>query len=541
MFYKFVSILLITTLFYSCNDDNIKTSNTEELNLIDYYKLKKVKGLNIDSLYNVSSLLSDDTIKVNELLNTYKLTINHRPIRLDILNKALRLSRDLNYVTGIANCLKDKGLYYRYNHEYIKAIKYHKEALDYYKRSWDTRSRIKNLNSLGVAYRRINVEDEAIKYYFRALRLSEKEEHSKSMAIALNGIGNAYVILKEYDNAIKYFKLSLNFEKLINSVRGTGYDYSNLGEAYMYKEEYDTSFYYHRKALEVANKLNIENDKAIIYSSIGLMYQHKGDLDFALKYYLDAIPTLEKYKSKRLLSFSLINVGEIYKDKGDYKKADSYINKGLLMSESISSKDNIVSGYDALSRLNESTGDYKTALGNYKQMVIFRDSIFNIKSDYNVAAMNIKYETKKKDDKIERLSLEGKVQQSKIVIQFLVIAILFVLALFFVLYNRIRVKNQNLVLKNMRHQIEDHLVQISSLKKKDVTENSDVLCINKGDYELSLREEEVLLLIAQGLKNQEIADKMFVSLSTIKTHTKNIFEKMDVRNRIEAANKANAL
>jgi len=47
--------------------------------------------------------------------------------------------------------------------------------------------------------------------------------------------------------------------------------------------------------------------------------------------------------------------------------------------------------------------------------------------------------------------------------------------------------------------------------------------------------------ITHGFKNQEIADKMFVSLSTIKTHTKNIFEKLDVRNRIEAVRKAHII
>lgn len=57
---------------------------------------------------------------------------------------------------------------------------------------------------------------------------------------------------------------------------------------------------------------------------------------------------------------------------------------------------------------------------------------------------------------------------------------------------------------------------------------------------LSKREIEVLEFMAAGLSNQEIADKMFVSLNTIKTHTSNIFSKLDVKRRtaaIEAARK----
>ncbi|RZJ48668.1 MAG: response regulator transcription factor, partial [Flavobacterium sp.] len=51
---------------------------------------------------------------------------------------------------------------------------------------------------------------------------------------------------------------------------------------------------------------------------------------------------------------------------------------------------------------------------------------------------------------------------------------------------------------------------------------------------LSDREIEVLELMANGLSNQEIADKLFISLNTIKTHISRIFEKMDVKRRTQA-------
>ncbi|HTI57952.1 response regulator transcription factor [Mucilaginibacter sp.] len=51
---------------------------------------------------------------------------------------------------------------------------------------------------------------------------------------------------------------------------------------------------------------------------------------------------------------------------------------------------------------------------------------------------------------------------------------------------------------------------------------------------LSKRELEVLQLMAEGLSNQEIADKLFVSLNTIKTHSAQLFGKMDVRRRTQA-------
>lgn len=54
-------------------------------------------------------------------------------------------------------------------------------------------------------------------------------------------------------------------------------------------------------------------------------------------------------------------------------------------------------------------------------------------------------------------------------------------------------------------------------------------------YHLTPREHEVLERIARGLSNHEIAKELNISLSTVQFHVSNIFEKLDVHNRIEAA------
>ena len=62
-----------------------------------------------------------------------------------------------------------------------------------------------------------------------------------------------------------------------------------------------------------------------------------------------------------------------------------------------------------------------------------------------------------------------------------------------------------------------------------------------SQLELSRREMEILGLLAQGHSNQEIAAKLFVSLSTVKTHIQNLFEKLDVKRRMQAVEKAKRL
>lgn len=70
------------------------------------------------------------------------------------------------------------------------------------------------------------------------------------------------------------------------------------------------------------------------------------------------------------------------------------------------------------------------------------------------------------------------------------------------------------------------------------------LTINETELKklnLTTREYEVLQLLTQGYTNAEIAGKLFLSLSTIKTHVSNLFVKMEVKNRTQALEKANRL
>lgn len=60
-------------------------------------------------------------------------------------------------------------------------------------------------------------------------------------------------------------------------------------------------------------------------------------------------------------------------------------------------------------------------------------------------------------------------------------------------------------------------------------------------YDISKREYEVLQLMAQGLSNQQIADKLFVSINTVKTHSSNLFMKLDANRRTEAIRKGKEL
>jgi DNA-binding CsgD family transcriptional regulator len=95
-----------------------------------------------------------------------------------------------------------------------------------------------------------------------------------------------------------------------------------------------------------------------------------------------------------------------------------------------------------------------------------------------------------------------------------------------------------LALKLTKPKVETIIVE------KEVFVNASPFTLNQPELDklaLSKRELEVLQLMADGLSNQEIAQRLYVSLSTVKTHAKNLFEKMNVERRTQAIDKAKKL
>jgi two-component system, NarL family, response regulator LiaR len=77
-----------------------------------------------------------------------------------------------------------------------------------------------------------------------------------------------------------------------------------------------------------------------------------------------------------------------------------------------------------------------------------------------------------------------------------------------------------------------------------VSRPSEAFVVNENNLKqlgISKREYEVLELIARGLSNQEIADKLFLSGNTVKTHLSNLFLKLEVKRRTQAIQRAKEL
>lgn len=509
---------------------------------------QKLNKRQLDSLYTDLKVKPNSTDKVEKLISLYKKSIKSKLANEDIIDEALIVSEKIFYIRGIAVCYNRKGITARYEQDYGKSVMYHKRALSYFDKTIDSFHKAKCLNSLGVTYRKLNLENEAFENYFKALKLSEKINDKVGVTISLNGIGNVFLNTEQYDKALYYLKKALVIETEAENPRGQEYGYANIGEVFLQKKEYDSAYSYFNKSLELAIKFPRNESLAVKYALFGLFYQSKGEFEKSTEYYKLSIPLFKKYNNIRYLSNTLINIGKNQLNLGKHKEAKENIIAGLNGAKMIKSKENISLGYNALVEYYTLTKNYKQALNSYKKETAFHDSIVNEASQKTIISTQIEYETGKKDEQIQQLAKEKEFIENNaktnfnrlIIISIISIIVLFILIALFYLYR----KNSDLEIENKNSELQNYILQINELEDKvndkefvDTQNFTDTF----NDYGLSKREVEVLRHITNGFSNDEIAKKMFVSNNTVKTHIKNIYSKLDVKNRIQAIKKVRVI
>ncbi len=496
--------------------------------------------------------------KVDSLISL-SLKIRDYNLKQSILDQALAISWDLAYTKGLGAIYNLKGEIERRNSNFFTSIRFHKRAMNFLEHATDTLLIIKNLNNLANSLRKVNMEEESLRYFNQALDLAKKIRHEKSIAISLHGIGNVYTDIEDYKRAIEYFHKSLEIEKKLNSPKGMEFSYANLAEAFTMLKQKDSAEFYLNKMLELARKLYGKN-LGIEYNLIGKFHYTFQNYHEAERAYRKSLNLLQNSNIKRYIANGHIMLGNTLIKLNRATEGKKEIEKGLRIARKIGSKENIVLGLNSLVDLALSENNFKQAYLLKNEMENYKDSILNIRTKENMNILEILYETKEKDEKIKQLATE-KIKESKkskqnfkLFITVSLIALLIIGLLLHILY--LHKKNTDIVLEAKNKEIKQYLEQLQLLKLREdkqkarsgQKDNSNVQInfeeefrIHREEfcqqfvkeYDLTNREFEILKLICEGLSNEEIAKKLFISKNTVKTHLRNIYEKLNVKNRLE--------
>jgi signal transduction histidine kinase len=356
-------------------------------------------------LFLGSFFYAQNTSKIEEI-NTY-------------YNAGLELINDKEYEKGLAlitlglqesGNIKDKNLighgyffisrYYQKKRLYQKAIAAVNKSLVIFSELNNKEKIYSCLYKLGNFYLYNDQYNKSLENFFATLKIAETNNDKEKIALNLEGIGGVY--LKTLD--LK--KAKINFNKAITIFTRLGNEHSvmdnviNLGVSYQKEGDLIKAIDLYKLGLQSARKLNEKRIESIILGNLGSCNRRLGNFKVSLEYLFKALSIKKRKEIFANSAHTYNDISETYIDMNDFVKAKEFALKAIKAAKG-SSLHQERYGYFILSNIEYDLGEYKNSRNNLIAYQKLEDSIFSIEKTKSINNLQIKYETEKKNLKIE--------------------------------------------------------------------------------------------------------------------------------------------
>ena len=527
--------------FYLVDSLNLEELSSNDLQLLDssltaYHNSKhdtdRLKALALIPL----NMIHSDWSKYSYLIiNLTKNKLKENP------KKPLNII----YTKIYANAINDIGVMYYYKGDFDSSLVYYNKSLKIRKEIKDLDGIATSLCNIGVVFKNQGRISSALEYYFQSLKIIERIGGRKGKADVLHNIGSIYESQEDVPNAIKYYLKSIELEKINDNKTGLAGSYLNIGFVYQRQGEFKKAREYFLESKKIYQEMEDQSGVGDSYIGIGIVCYGEKDYENSLINYKKALTIKQELGQKRGLVSVLIKIGYAYFKIGNLSLAKKYAHQGLDIAYNINSPQNIQTTAKLLSLIYKQEKNYKKGWEMYELHRAVQDSISNLNLENEVIKRDTKYQIEKKEQELQlqKKNIEVLVKDKKLKNYTLygLLGFIFLLLISTYLWFRNYKFKKTIEETEIRHQLDIYIKEIELLKRDKEQTNVQTpikknLIFNVVDS-LSERELEVFDELSKGKSNKEIADSLFVSTNTIKTHLKNIFEKLDVKNRIQAVKK----
>lgn len=347
----------------------------------------------IDSLVALLSSMPEDSQKVKMLEEISYRSYSIRPDQgIKFGKESLDLAQKINWEKGAATAYNTIGINYSFGmSDYPNALENYLKALEIYERLGFVSKAAAVLNNIGSIYDSQRDFEQALNYYNRALNISREMGNKDFIANNLSNISIVYVERKEYEKALEYKRQALSLKKELQDQWGIGINTIQLARIYGEQGMLDSAIVLLRKGRSIFQELG--DVVGLAKSMAQLSSAH-----------------LILAKNEPLRKWQLIETALAYND------------TALVLYHKLRHLEFIAEAYSNRSEIYVEKGDLKAALADFKQSVVYKDSVFNLEKDKKIVQQSMQYEFDKKETQL-RLEQEKKDQRE----QFIRTAILFVL------------------------------------------------------------------------------------------------------------------
>ncbi len=374
----------------------------------DINQLKDSIGLEIQKA-------KDNQEQLKNLLVT--ISKNRRNLKdqfIPLMEQYIEHTERVNFKPGLMEALDRLGHRERQEGNYAKAINYHLRSLDIATELADSSQLAYNYSNLGQAYRRQDYNALALQYFHKALEVQQALGDNQGVYFTQNSIGATYFAQEDYPEALYYIDQAVEASKEYDDKRSLSFNYGCLGEIYLAQNMVDSAINY----FILSRKLKVETNQtegiAVADHLLGQAYFAKGQYSKAQAEFEKALPVHIQTNNKRYQSLCLAYLGKIDIQLGRLESAWNNLSQAKEIALSVHSLENLVNIEAALTDYYKAKNNFAKAFEAFANSYAFRDSIISAKAKRNVQALEIEYQTKKKENEIELLSKENIIKSQRI-------------------------------------------------------------------------------------------------------------------------------
>lgn len=479
---------------------------------------------------------------------------------LKLCDKFLPIAKKDKDTFHITYFLDQAGEINRFFGNLYDAEKQLKECL-HFKKNWkDLKDLSLTHNNLGKTYKMMGKYELSLFHFIEALKLMEKDKNLIGQGFYLNNIATVFDEQQNYTKAIEYYSRSLTLKKETKDTTGIATTTYNLGISYFNLKNYTKALDYFNQSYISSSYQSNANKKARALKSIGQTYQKMGDYKNAKKQLLLAFNETKKVDDYILNSGIINALANAYLDNNQIDSAKILNLRAIRMIQNKGVSDVMQESLFTRSIIFQKTGELDSALFYLKEGNLYYDSLVSEANINAVANIEAKYNTERnlrqrKEIELKASETRASLQEIKVQNLYLILIIIVLITLGGIIFVKLNAKKRNLLLiegqkrlitlqNNRLNQLNQSIsAEVNTLKlsiqEKDNLLNNVFSTSQNNELpqellDLSPREKEVLAHLALGLSNDQIAERLFVSQATVKTHLSRVFSKLLVKNRAEA-------
>ncbi|MBI9058602.1 MAG: tetratricopeptide repeat protein [Labilibaculum sp.] len=422
-------------------------------------------GQKVDFVENTLDSIQEINSKI-EFLNdwTGKNYRTQSEVALFYSQECLKLAQANNNNSGAGDALVRIGLIQKRKGNYTEALNLYNQAIDHYKISNDSIGINRTKLNRGNLYKNTEKYNLALKDYFQSLSFLTTQKDHKACALINNSIGLVYKQLKDYEKALNYYKESAKICSTKNLVTSLYYCYNNIGNLLSIKHNFQDALFYYKKNLDVLKEKPNNYKQAQTYHNIGACFLEMKQYSLAMEYQKKSLKLKEAIGNKGLIITSLNGLSHSNYMTNNLDDALKYSRRALLLEKEIGNIEYQITTTEEIFKIFTHQNKADSAIhyfGIHKQL---RDSILKSETLQQVAEIQTKYETEKKENQILLLEKESK---SSMIQRNLLITLLILLLAFaiFMIRSYYINKKTNRLLRIQKTRIEWHK---SVLDKKNV-------------------------------------------------------------------------